>query len=594
MSLTIEHWAEQLDNAGHGEKGRILKQACETLGLSKDALYRRLKQLGWTSGKCKRSDAGKTTMSEATIDTAIALLNLGMRDNGKRIMDVTLARSILVANGFDCVSHSQLCRILAKRNASVNDLDRATPHMNLRSLGPNHVHQTDPSYCLLYYPPGRKGKIQRYANDAEFYANKPENLEKIKHIKVWRYVLVDHATGYLRFKYYEAAGENQGNLFDFLMWCWRKQDNLPFHGVPEILLWDKGSANTSAAIKNVLKALDVKNIPHEAGNPRAKGAVEKANDMVEKQFETRLLIEPVDSVDALNEAAMAWQDAFNANKIPGMSTLHSRTKQSRLDAWKTIYSAEHRHRLRELPDEHICRTLLTKDGETRKVRGDLTITFVHPVAGKSLTYDLAELEHIKNGMHVEANPLVVNDSLALLVGVTNPDDEVIYHQVEPLELDEFGFRADAPVIGDDINSHKDTATQTAVKAADQLAYPDMNAEQIKKAKKQKSAPFKGELVGHSNFKDIEHETHISPKADVIKPDSAVVAQLNKQADKPSGKKLDGLDARILLANRLGRNLQPFELDYLAGLGDVYESQLDDIVRDLHTGKLKAPVLKLAR
>ncbi|MFX3880804.1 hypothetical protein ACJBT4_10165, partial [Streptococcus suis] len=80
----------------------------------------------------------------------VAILNQGVRENGKRVMNVTTARSMLIANGYECLSHSQICRVLAQRNASVNDLDRATPHVQLRSLGPNHVHQTDPSYCLLY------------------------------------------------------------------------------------------------------------------------------------------------------------------------------------------------------------------------------------------------------------------------------------------------------------------------------------------------------------------------------------------------------------------------------------------------------------
>lgn len=53
------------------------------------------------------------------------------------------------------------------------------------------------------------------------------------------------------------------------------------------------------------------------GNPRAKGQVEKANDIVETQFECLLKVEPVQSIDELNEATERWCAAFNANRLGG-------------------------------------------------------------------------------------------------------------------------------------------------------------------------------------------------------------------------------------------------------------------------------------
>ncbi|MCG9768654.1 hypothetical protein L1D59_08530 [Pseudoalteromonas piscicida] len=591
-ALSLEYWAEQLDNAGHGQKGTIREKACETLGLSKDALYRKLKKLGWQSGKAKRSDAGTTAMDDEALNMLVAILNQGVRDNGKRIMDVTTAKSILVANGYACLSTSQISRVLAKRNASVSALDRATPHVQMRSLAPNHVHQVDPSYCLLYYPPGKKGKVQRYANDSEFYANKPENLERIKHLRVWRYVLVDHNSGMIRVRYYESAGETQANMFDFLMWCWKQHEGSPFMGVPQILLWDKGSANTGKAITNVLDALKVKNIPHEAGNPRAKGAVEVANNIVEKQFESRILFEPVSSVEELNESVWAWQEAFNANKIPGMNCKHSRHKQARSDVWLTIYQPQNRDYLRMLPDEQVCRLLLTKAGDTRTVKDGLTITYVHPLTKTSLSYDLYGLEHVRNGIKVSVSPLLIGDTPDLLVGVKNPLDEVVYHQVAPANFDASGFRVDAAVIGEEHQRHADTATQSAAKEADRLAYGNLSDEDVKKAKKQKAAPFGGNLVAHSHLKNVEHETRIAPKGETIQSDNPVAKQI-AQAPKRKGKVLDDLDLRIIIAERLGRNLRPNEVDWLKQQ-EVVETEVDVVVEQLHNGIAETPVLKMAR
>ncbi|MCG7545573.1 hypothetical protein MHM93_15430 [Pseudoalteromonas sp. MM17-2] len=593
-ALNLDYWAEQLQNAGHGQKGAILQQACDVLGMKKDALYRRLKKAGYTSGKAKRSDAGKTAMSDEAINMMVSILNQSVRENGKRVMNVPVAKSILEENGYRCLSTSQISRVLAARSASVTMLDKAKPHTQLRSLGPNHVHQVDPSYCLLYYPPGtKKGRSQRFMNDADYYANKPENIEKIKHLRVWRYVMTDHYSGAIRVRYFEAAGENQANLFSFLMWCWQQHEDSPLMGVPELLLWDKGSANSAKAIKNVLKALRIKDIPHEAGNARAKGSVENANNIVETQFESRILLEPVASVAELNESAWAWQEAYNANKIKGQNCAHTRHKKPRLDVWLQIYQPEHKARLRMLPDEQVCRLLLTRNDETRKVKGDLTITYRHPVTKSQLTYDLSELAHISNGITVEVSPVIINETPDLLVGIKGPLGDVVYHQVQPLVFDEAGFRLDAAVIGEQHKAQLDTATEKESKTADQLAYPGMSESEIKKAKKAKSAPFEGALVAHSHLKEVEHETRIRPVGETVTPDSAVAQQV-MGADKKKGRVVELLDLKIILAQRLARPLRPNELDWLAQYGEVVETDVNDIVEQLHAGVSDTPVLKIAR
>lgn len=594
-SLDIAYWGRQLDDAPHGKKGSILNRACDALGFdNKDVFYRALKKTGWKSGKAKRCDAGKTEMTDETINMLVAVLNQGVRENGKRVLDVTTARSILITNGHKCLSHSQVCRVLAARNASVKQLDKATPHIEMRSLGPNHVHQTDPSYCLLYYPPGKPGKRQTFMNDADYYANKPDNIEKVKNLRVWRYVLIDHYSGAVRLKYFEASGETQANLFEFLMWCWQKHDESPISGPPNILLWDKGSANTAKAIKNVLKSLDVEQITHEAGRPRAKGAVEVMNNIVEKQFESRILFEPVDSVAELNESAWAWQEAFNANLIPGMNCVHSRHKLPRLEVWLRIYTPQYKHFLRELPDDKACRLLLTRNDETRKVKGDLSVTYVHPVAKQRLTYDLADLENISNGMTVKVSPLIVGDDWEMLVGVPDNMGDFVYHNVAPVERDDAGFRLDAPVFGETFERNKDIESQTQSKAADKMAYPDMTEEQIKKAKRKKDAPFNGNLVTHSHLREVEHQTHISPKGTEIEPESPVTKQLSKATKKRAlkGKVLDSLDLKIMLADKLGRGLRPLELDWLASMGEVTRADVGGLVEQLKIGVTKTPVIKI--
>ena len=47
------------------------------------------------------------------------------------------------------------------------------------------------------------------------------------------------------------------------------------------MIWDLGSANTSASIKSLLDSLEVEHIPHKRGHAWAKGGVEGSNNIVE-------------------------------------------------------------------------------------------------------------------------------------------------------------------------------------------------------------------------------------------------------------------------------------------------------------------------
>ena len=78
------------------------------------------------------------------------------------------------------------------------------------------------------------------------------------------------------------------------------------HGAPKILVWDKGSANTATGIKRVLEAIGVAQHPHTTEHPEAKGQVEQANNLIERQFEARLRFEPRNTVEKLNAAAWVW------------------------------------------------------------------------------------------------------------------------------------------------------------------------------------------------------------------------------------------------------------------------------------------------
>ncbi|MDX1491298.1 MAG: integrase [Pseudohongiellaceae bacterium] len=547
----IRSLAKTLDELPHGGKSAEVKRVASVLGWSNARVYNALKQVGWNSGRKKRSDAGKTSVTDKVLLDLATTVSSSIRANGKAIMDVTNARSLLAANGRDInVSNGHLNRLMRNRAMSVDTLKRASAHTQMQSLHPNHVHQVDPSYCVLYYLPGKKGQgVQRFASDDQFYKNKPQNFEKTAHLRVWRYVLTDHFSGSILVRYFQSAGETQTNLYEFLLWCWARQENRPMHGVPQILVWDKGSANTSSAIRQALGALEVKDIPHAAGNARGKGQVENANNLVEKSFESRLRFEPVNNVDELNAAADRWCSAYNANAIPAYDSRLNRDGMAQPMARFALWQMIRREQLRVLPELSLCRALLTRKSETRKVGSDLTITFRHPQASKSARYDLRDLPEIYPGATVDVAPLVYGDC-QVKVTVTNYKDESQSFTVSPVVFNDLsGFRVDAPVWGEDYQSKPDTIVDTNRKAADRNAFPDAESEdEIKKLKSKNSAPFGG-LDAHSHLGDVYTPAYIArPGTDIDLPDT------NRIENKP----ISIIETCKRIRASLGRALTPEE------------------------------------
>lgn len=501
----------ELEALPHSQRSAFIDAQAARIAISKQTLYRWLQEkVGWVSGRKKRADAGSTAMQTEHLQAIGAMQKVSVRKNGKLILPMTVATSIAKENGIEVpVSNSRVNQLLRQRRMAASQQAIDSPHVRMRSLHPNHTHQVDPSLCVLYYMHGKQAMM----TDDKFYKNKLENYAKVK-MKVWRYVLTDHASALIIPWYVEAAGENPGILADFLIWAWSKQPGRDFHGVPVNLIWDKGSANTAAGIKSLLDSLEVNHIAHTAGNARAKGSVEGSNNLVETQFESRLKFSPVDSVAALNAAALAWCNAYNANRIPGQDTRLRRpglpVAVARSDLWHLITAAQ----LRLLPDERICREFMRGKIETRKVRGDLTITFKHPQMPGRCSYDLTGCAGVNVGDSVQVSPLIYGDGLVVIT-VQRYDGEALHHKVEPISgFDRFGFQKDNPVFGENFKAKPKTATELAGDELDTSAFGALPEKDMVKAK-DKAVPFGGKIDAHQHLKDVELPAYLPRKGNEI-------------------------------------------------------------------------------
>jgi hypothetical protein len=439
------------------ERKAVVSDMRRMFAFSTDKAYKVLKENGWDSGRAKRKDAGASSLDREFLIAVAEMSKQCVRKNGKATLPINVVRSILESRGVNVpVGDSRLRELLRQNHLAVSDSRVPAPHQAMRTEYPNQVHFVDPSVCLIYFAPGRRQKL---IGDDELYKNK--NFLEGK-LKCWRYVLTDHYSSSLCVRYYAAMGETAANMYDFLLYAWgqKKSDVNVFHGLPELLIWDCGTANIARATSNALKAFGVKTLPHLPGNPRVKGQVENANNLVETQFESRLRFEPVNSVEELNGTVERFYAAYNANLINGLDTRLKRggIRESRSALWQRIKPEQ----LRELPDEETCRQVFANGVQTRKVAGDLTVGVVHPRAGRSLRYSVRDLPGIMVGMELKLQPLLVTEEPLCIASYEDNGNEVSF-EVAPIVYDSAGFDIESPVFGKEYKRPKDTGRETAKK-----------------------------------------------------------------------------------------------------------------------------------
>lgn len=452
--------AERLGAAPHGGRTAMVDKAAQTLCVSRQEVYRRLKDVGFVSGRKRRVDRGRSIVTKDVALQAAALVQGARRKTGKKTMPLTTALEILRDNGRGSVdaasgeiqlpkSAATLSRIMRRHGCHPAMLQQGKPHTHMQSLHPNHLWQVDASLCVLFYLP----KVGlRVMEEGVFYKNKIKNLEKVVKERVWRYVITDHYSGTLYVRYVLAAGESAENLAEtFLLAIQPRGLDDPMHGTPFGLMMDIGSANTAYLFKNLLKNLGVEVLAHTPGNSRAKGQVEQGQQLVEMQFEGRLAYMQIETIEQLQAAADRWRCHYNAWAV------HTRTKKTRNALWLTIAEDQ----LRIAPSMELCRALVTTKPVEVTVRDDMSIT--HSVKGHGRqTYDLRYVTGLVPRMKVT---VMVNPYKAPAVDVTVKDergDETVWF-VEPVKMTEAGFRADAAVWGQEHKALPETVADKRTK-----------------------------------------------------------------------------------------------------------------------------------
>ncbi len=490
IEALLHEAACRLDAAPHGGKVAIIDEIVEATGLSAATVRRRVRQFRRQGTRKRRADAGRSWL---LYDEALAIAahrTESRRKTGKQLADLEATVEALRAAGIIRamrpapqtgrlvpLSVSAINRALREYDLHDDQLARPAPKVSLRSLHPNHVWQIDPSLCVLYYLKREDG-LHAMRHD-EFYKNKPKNLARIEHDRVWRYVFTDHASGAFYVEYVLGAESAKNLCHTFIRAMQRRGDNDPFCGAPSMVMVDPGSANTAAMFKSLCAALAIDVQVNLPGQPWAKGQVEKTNDIIEREFEHQLRFARVESLDALNESAWRWMRWFQAKQA------HTRHGMTRYACWQTI-RPEH---LRIPPSPEACRDLAVHGPQERVVSVHLRVSF------RGHQYDVRDVPGIVVGRKIEIvrNAWDETESSAFVLGYDGTDQPTRF-VVPRCERGEYGFYKDAVVIGERYRPHKDTPADTHRKAIERLVMGAETDEEAAAKRKAGVLPFAGRIA----------------------------------------------------------------------------------------------------
>jgi hypothetical protein len=472
--------ARHADGKPHRERGAYLSEQAHMLGISVKTLYERLaKYANWSSERKRRADKGKSVF---TYSHAFLLSGYIMQTNskkGKIKMPVKVALDILHESGLVPMVHETTAsEVMRQHKLHPDQLSQPSPSTEINWMHPNYAHQADWSMCRVFYLPQGGAQVM---SDAVYNRNKPENLDKVRHDRALRGIVIDPYSGAFDVFYVRTSGESGAAMFELLMHAWGQQDKRPFHGVPKYMYWDMGAHHKHKALGNLLENLGVTEMAHMPGNSRATGAVETTQKIVEQHFETRLSFLNVANVAELNALASQWRNAYCGSP----KYKHSRHGHTRDAMWSRIRSEQ----LRLLPSREICQSLMTREPELRTVKPEFrgSIQFAVPGYG-TLHYPVMQIPGVIVGDKLRVTLSPYNAPEIFVIQEDEHGNDV-FHALQPRMVDDAGYGNDAAQFGkdDSFNAAAFTDADKARQAQEMAAYKTSNVKETEKAKKDKNA-----------------------------------------------------------------------------------------------------------
>jgi hypothetical protein len=498
----------------------------------------------------RRSDAGSRRVDVAHYKTVRAIQVSSHKQQTGVLMPTEVAIEIAEKNNLvpaGSVQESSYNAWLREQDASRRQAEQPEPHIELRTDGPNHVHQADFSLAINWKIENNQAIYQELV-----YKNK---LPAQGTLRLLRFVLTDHCSGAFFVWYVAATGESTDHLIEGLFRAWVEKEVAgksvravyPFRGVPQILFLDRGPGTKTDHLKNFLAAFNV--TLNVCEGSRSKGSVENMHWQWEQRFESRFRAQPPVSIEQLNDEAIQYAAHMCSTMI------HTRHGRTRTACWEWFAG-----RKADLPirvprcDLDVARQLATSEPKECTVNGAGIVSF------KSRKYRVPSPLIGQRKVVAQFDPFNFPS-----IYVSGMDGQTASFIVEPLEFDEFGYPADSVKVGE-FQSHKRT---------DRAVAQDEAKEQFRVLAAASPIVTRGYHLEGLTASGIQ-----SPETEIS------VAE-------PAPRYYELIRARQEVIHRMGYDLNPAEREVFAGWGEaVSEQQIEEACNKLRYG-MTAKVIPFA-
>ncbi len=576
----LVHYGQAVAAAAWGRKTAIYTEAAQELGLSVQTVIRKIGEVTakTTAPRKRRTDAGTSALTKAEAARIALDVMEHMRKNGKRIMSMKDAVEELRANGLIRaeritgdgevvpLSVSAIVAALRKYRFHPDQLLAPAPAIRMASLHPNHCWQIDASRCVMYYLPKQGNDTGlRVADHTDYYENKPKNVARQVMDSLWRYVVTDHTSGAI-FVWFVVGGETGGNLAEVFIQSIHQRGTSPFYGVPRMVMLDPGGANTSPPFLNLCKALRVHVQINKPKNPRAKGQVEKAQDIVERSLESAFKLLTLETLEQINAIALQWAQWFNATQV------HTRHDMVRFSAWMRIAPDQ----LVLAPGIELCRELAVSAPLTRVVND------FHEVEFLGETWDVSGVPGVIVGQKLQIVRNAWRPDSAQAVGV-DAEGRECFHVLERKAKGDFGFHEGSAIVGETYKRHADTPAQRNLQEIELLATGAKTAAEAAEVRKAMAKGKGPQIMGGAidplkRMRDAVIPTYLPRRGTELE-----VA--NPLANAEVLDQVDTSVAILRIAKRIGRAITREENRFIKGRWpDVMpEAQIDALVAQFLRG-----------
>jgi len=289
INIDLHTLQSELNAAGRGARGSVIKRYAALYGVSRDTIYRMLRREYGKTKTVERKKKIDQTLINAVARLKITGMNLGAISTNKRNpreLPTDIAIDLL-KNEYGICEAEDLTVSTVNRRLRESGFRTPDPKIRVECEYANQEHQLDFSrskyFQIVEFDPEKNDWILKVSGKELHYKKGDRNF------RLWIAQLKDSYSRARLARAYGATGESAIMGLEFLNFCYtRKEDDHPLNYIPDTLKTDQGAFAKKKEVQAVMRALQIELKKSTPWNKESQGKIESGFVTIWRRFEMRL------------------------------------------------------------------------------------------------------------------------------------------------------------------------------------------------------------------------------------------------------------------------------------------------------------------